>query len=71
VRHSSWKIHDYILSSTPKVSRLPVDLFYCQIFISKVKVKMSLYLTKHHAMKKYLGTTGIAPRVLNLGTRWR
>jgi hypothetical protein len=36
-----------------------------------VKVKLSLCLTKHHAMKTYWGSGGIAPRILDLGTRWR
>jgi hypothetical protein len=35
------------------------------------KVKMSLCLTKHHAMRTYWGSGSIAPRILNLGTRWR
>jgi hypothetical protein len=35
-----------------------------------MKVK-SLCLTKHHAMKTYWGSEGIAPRILDLGTRWR
>jgi hypothetical protein len=35
-----------------------------------VKVK-SLCLTKHHAMKTYSGSGCIAPRILDLGTRWR
>jgi hypothetical protein len=30
----------------------------------KVKVKLSLCLTKHHAMKTYWGSGGIAPRIL-------
>jgi hypothetical protein len=37
----------------------------------KVKVKLFLFLIKHHAMKTYLGSGGIAPRILDLGTRWR
>jgi hypothetical protein len=37
----------------------------------KVKVNLSLYLTKHHAMKTYWRSGGIAPRILDLGTRWR
>jgi len=37
----------------------------------KVKVKLSLYLTKHHAMKTYWVSGSVALRVLNLGTRWR
>jgi hypothetical protein len=36
-----------------------------------IKVKLSLCLTKHHAMKSYWGSGGIAPRILDLGTRWR
>jgi hypothetical protein len=37
----------------------------------KVKGKVSLCLTKHHAMKTYWGSGGLAPRILDLGTRWR
>jgi imidazoleglycerol phosphate dehydratase HisB len=38
----------------------------------KVKVKFSLgFLTEHHALKAYLGSGGIAPRILDLLTRWR
>jgi hypothetical protein len=37
----------------------------------KGKVKLSLCLTKHHAMKTYWGSGGIAPRIIDLGTRWR
>jgi hypothetical protein len=37
----------------------------------KVKVKLSLCLTKHHAIKAYWGSGGTAPRILDLGTRWR
>jgi hypothetical protein len=32
-------------------------------------LNMFLYLTKHHTVKTYLGTGGIAPRILDLGTR--
>jgi len=35
------------------------------------KVKLSLHLTKHHAIKTYWGSAGIAPRILNHDTRWR
>jgi hypothetical protein len=38
---------------------------------NKVKVKLSPCLTKHHAMKTYWGSGDIAPRILDLGTRWR
>jgi hypothetical protein len=30
-----------------------------------------MYLTKHHTMKTYWGSGGIAPRILNLGNRCR
>jgi hypothetical protein len=36
-----------------------------------VKVKLSLCLTKHHAMKMYWGSGNIAPRILDVGARWR
>jgi hypothetical protein len=36
----------------------------------KVKAKLSLCLTKCHTMKTYWGSGGIAPRILDLGTRW-
>jgi hypothetical protein len=34
----------------------------------KVKVKLSLCLTKHHTMKT-LGSGGVAPRILDLSTK--
>jgi hypothetical protein len=39
----------------------------------KVKIKLSLWFfwTEHHVMKEYWGSGGIAPRILDLGTRWR
>jgi hypothetical protein len=42
-------------------------------WFSLIKVKLSMYLSKHHAMKTYDGMKGhIALRILNLGTtrRW-
>jgi hypothetical protein len=35
----------------------------------KVKIKLSLCLTKHHAMQAYLGSGVTAPRIFDLGTR--
>jgi hypothetical protein len=35
------------------------------------KVKLSLCLTKHHAMHTYWGNGRIAPLILGLGNRWR
>jgi hypothetical protein len=38
--------------------------------VCKVKVILSLCLTKHHTTNTYKGSEGIAPRILNLGARW-
>jgi hypothetical protein len=35
-----------------------------QAHLEDVKVKLSLCLTKHHAMKAYWGSGGIAPLIL-------
>jgi hypothetical protein len=43
----------------------------CQEEFNEVKVKLSRCLTKHHAMKTFYRSGDIAPRRLNLGTRWR
>jgi hypothetical protein len=56
-----------VSQSVSQVSRSEVQ----NIIKVKVKVKLSLCLTKHHAMKTYSGSGGIAPRVLDLGTRLR
>jgi hypothetical protein len=37
----------------------------------KEEVKLSLFLTKHHAMKTYWGSGDITPNIINLSTRWR
>jgi hypothetical protein len=37
--------------------------------LDKLKVKLYLYFTEHHATK-YWDCVGIAPRILDLGTRW-
>jgi hypothetical protein len=37
----------------------------------KVNVNLSLCLTKHHTIKMYWKSVGIAPRILDLDTRWR
>jgi hypothetical protein len=39
--------------------------------VVKVKLNLSLCLTKHHAMKTYRGSCSTAPRIRNLGTRRR
>jgi hypothetical protein len=48
-----------------------INCFYRLCSGTKIKVKLSPCLTKHHAMKVYWGSGGIAPRILDLGTRWR
>jgi len=42
-----------------------------ELHFVKVSVKLSLCLTKQHAMKTHWGSEGIAPRILKLRTRWR
>jgi len=37
----------------------------------KAKEKLSLCLNMHHTTKTLRGSGGVAPRSLNLGTRWR
>jgi hypothetical protein len=37
----------------------------------KVKVKLSLCLTKYHAMKTYWRSRSITPHILDLDTRWK
>jgi hypothetical protein len=54
-------------SAADKYSNIPNKLHELS---KKVKVKLSLCLTKEHAMKMYWRDGGIAPRILDLGTRW-
>jgi hypothetical protein len=37
----------------------------------KGKIVPVLFLTEHHAMQAYWGNGGIAPRILDLGSRWK
>jgi hypothetical protein len=46
----------------------PEDL---DLIMVKVKLSLCFYITEHHAMKAYWGSGGIAPRILDLGIRWR
>jgi len=39
------------------------------VYKIKVKLKLSLRLTKHRAMETYWRSGGVAPRILKLGTR--
>jgi hypothetical protein len=36
-----------------------------------VKIKSLYFLTENHPIKAYWGSRGTAPRILDLGTRWR
>jgi hypothetical protein len=38
---------------------------------TKVNVKLSLCLSKHHTIKTYWGNGGVSLRILDPGTRWR
>jgi len=53
--------------TTSMVKKLYEKKFTCY----QIMAKLSLYLTKHHAMKTYWGNGGIAPHILDLSTRWR
>jgi hypothetical protein len=52
-------------------NRVLCEFYMTQIMLVKAKAKLSLCLTKHHTMKTYCGSGGIAPCILNLGTKWR
>jgi len=41
------------------------------LVLSKVYLKLSLCLTKHHSTKMYYRSGDRAPCILNLSTRWR
>jgi len=42
--------------------------FFKVLNVSKV---VPVLLTEHHAMKAYWSSEGIAPRILDLDTKWR
>jgi hypothetical protein len=44
-------------------------LIVIKINVLTYHVKMGI--SKPHALKTYLGSGGITPNILNLGTRWR
>jgi hypothetical protein len=57
-----------------KTSAVNMRFVTLEMSVTKVKkVKLSLWflLTEHHATKAYWGSGGIAPCILDLGTRWR
>jgi hypothetical protein len=58
-------LYKYILQNVPP--------FYSDICVrwSYGKAKLSLCLTKHHAMKTYWGSGDTAPHILDHGPRWK
>jgi hypothetical protein len=54
-------------------SRRQVALNSVYVYVSppEREVKISLCLTKHHNMRTYEGSGGIAPCIHYLGTRWK
>jgi hypothetical protein len=69
--------HTHTLSFS-KTTRLSKNRVLRRVFGSKrhegkdnVKVYLSLCLTKHHAMKTYWTSGGVAPRIHDQGTCWR
>jgi hypothetical protein len=46
-------------------------MFETFLEIVKCKVVPVVFLIEHHAMKAYWGSGGMAPRILDFGTRWR
>jgi hypothetical protein len=46
-------------------------LWFLMYITNTFKESCPCALTQHHAMKAYLGSGGIASRILDLGTRWR
>jgi hypothetical protein len=67
IKHKGLALSKYLIGiRTIKISKCRVVPLWVN-----VKVNFSLCLTKHHAMKTYWASGGIAPRFLDLGTRWR
>jgi len=58
----------HFFASEETLGHLLISWYPCRI---KVKVKLALCLIKGQAMKTYWGSEGIAPCILDLGTRWR
>jgi hypothetical protein len=64
----------YIPFTVSNKKSMPMRSVFVQLnyhHTDPTKVKLSLWLTRHHAMRKYCGSGGIVPRILDLGTRWR
>jgi hypothetical protein len=57
--------------SSNKQTEKEQDLRYFNSAFPRVGNKLSLCLTKYHGMNTYGGIGGTAPRIPDLGTRWR
>jgi hypothetical protein len=62
-------IYNLIWNKTNSTNLQDTPLTFHHKRKSKVKVKLYLCLTKHHAVKTYWGRGGIAPHI-DLGDRW-
>jgi hypothetical protein len=62
------KLRPQARSLVSKQTQLPRIPYVTSKSKSKVVPVLS---TEHHAMKAYWGSRGIAPRIIDLGTRWR
>jgi hypothetical protein len=58
------------LQSALPVGRMPIPGEKLNLVLMVPMAKLFLCLTEHHAMKAYWGSGGIAPLILDLGTRW-
>jgi hypothetical protein len=65
-------IHTYIhtCTHTHLPTYLPTYRGMHGAFSSRYKVQLPLCFTKHHTMKTYWGSGGIAPHILELCIRW-
>jgi hypothetical protein len=67
-------LNDYWLLKKDCVARscLTTDMLtFFRVTGKEGKAVPVLFLTEHHATKAYWGSGGIAPLILDLGTRWR
>jgi hypothetical protein len=65
------EIQPDFVEETPKLGCGAKERKEGRLIKETIKLKLSLCLTKHHAMKTCWGSGGIVPGILDLGTRWR
>jgi hypothetical protein len=63
------KVHSLILDQ--RLRNTNGYQLYITVQSGMLVCRLSLCLSKHHAMKTYWGSGGIAPCILDLGTGWR